>query len=320
MNVVKCQNGHFYDGDNYTACPHCGAGVANTTAENDRNKISRKGGLLGGILGHEKTSKRDIPTGTFSTQNSVNEKSQQPFYSETVTEPSPMSIPEEIKAASSEDKGHTIDFWGPSSQSREKNDFAETDVEASVENEKEPNVSNASAEQPVQGTHQNPSEGDSLKAVVQKASASTSGKTMGYFERVNKNASTAQTSTVSQTVQHKCNGPVVGWLVCISGNHIGQSFELGAGKNSIGRSSENSVVLCDDGGVSGNKHALIVYEPKKREFYIQPGDSSGLTYLNEEFITEITKMTKGDIVELGDTKLMFIPLCCQEFSWEEYLK
>ncbi len=25
MNVVKCENGHFYDGEQYTLCPHCGA-------------------------------------------------------------------------------------------------------------------------------------------------------------------------------------------------------------------------------------------------------------------------------------------------------
>ena len=24
MNVIRCKNGHFFDGDSYSACPHCG--------------------------------------------------------------------------------------------------------------------------------------------------------------------------------------------------------------------------------------------------------------------------------------------------------
>ena len=26
MNLTKCSNGHFYDGDTYASCPHCGGG------------------------------------------------------------------------------------------------------------------------------------------------------------------------------------------------------------------------------------------------------------------------------------------------------
>ena len=24
MNVIRCKNGHFFDGDAYDVCPHCG--------------------------------------------------------------------------------------------------------------------------------------------------------------------------------------------------------------------------------------------------------------------------------------------------------
>ena len=24
MNLKKCENGHFYDADTYSSCPHCG--------------------------------------------------------------------------------------------------------------------------------------------------------------------------------------------------------------------------------------------------------------------------------------------------------
>ncbi|MDO5408379.1 MAG: FHA domain-containing protein [Eubacteriales bacterium] len=30
MNLVKCSKGHFYDGDKFASCPHCGGGAAST--------------------------------------------------------------------------------------------------------------------------------------------------------------------------------------------------------------------------------------------------------------------------------------------------
>ncbi len=34
MNILKCENGHFYDGDKYDRCPHCG----NTAYGNGKNE------------------------------------------------------------------------------------------------------------------------------------------------------------------------------------------------------------------------------------------------------------------------------------------
>ena len=41
MNLVRCSKGHFYDGDRYQSCPHCGAGAGAdqpTMAMNDGGK------------------------------------------------------------------------------------------------------------------------------------------------------------------------------------------------------------------------------------------------------------------------------------------
>lgn len=35
MNLTKCSNGHFYDSDVYTSCPHCGGAVENKTISYD---------------------------------------------------------------------------------------------------------------------------------------------------------------------------------------------------------------------------------------------------------------------------------------------
>ena len=135
---------------------------------------------------------------------------------------------------------------------------------------------------------------------------------MSYF-------SAATSGSENNTKQDVPTDPVVGWLVCISGKHFGESFSIGAGKNSIGRNDDNRIVLYKDNKVSRTKHALITFEPKKRFFYLQPGDSSGLTYLNDDYIDESKKLKPKDIIELGDSKFLFVPLCDETFSWEEYL-
>lgn len=113
--------------------------------------------------------------------------------------------------------------------------------------------------------------------------------------------------------------PVVGWIVCIEGNEFGKPFQIVSGKNSIGRHKENSIVI-NDKSVSREKHAFIIYEPKKRNFYVQPGEGSQLTYLNDENIMEAKPLKKNDIIEIGSGKYIFIPLCSEEFSWEDYIK
>ena len=138
---------------------------------------------------------------------------------------------------------------------------------------------------------------------------------MSYF-------STASASSVASTEKPVSKGssePIVGWLVCIKGIHLGDAFIIYSGKNSIGRSDDNRIVITGDNSISRSKHAFIVYEPKKRNFYLQPGDSSGLTYLNEEYITESKLLSSKDVIELGESKFIFIPLCGQDFSWEEYI-
>lgn len=150
-----------------------------------------------------------------------------------------------------------------------------------------------------------------LQQELKAASASSEDRTIGYFSRMY-----ADTASSGQRLEE----PVTGWLVCIGGPHIGTGFAVAAGNNSIGRSADNKVVLSKDLSVSGHRHAVVVYEPKQRRFYLQPGESSGLTYLNETFIMTIRELKKGDVIDLGNTKLLFVPLCGPDFSWETYLQ
>jgi hypothetical protein len=72
------------------------------------------------------------------------------------------------------------------------------------------------------------------------------------------------------------------------------------------------VCIAEDESVSRNAHAIIVFEPRQRTFRLSTGEGRGLVYLNGEVVEGMTKLDPNDIIELGQTKLMFVPL---PFSW-----
>ena len=110
--------------------------------------------------------------------------------------------------------------------------------------------------------------------------------------------------------------PVVGWLVCVEGEHFGEDFRLKSGRNFIGRSASMDVVISKDSGVSRERHAVVVYEPKAHVFLVMPGESKELCYLNEEVVLTPKEINIHDNLTVGDTKLMFIPCCGKVFNWE----
>lgn len=111
--------------------------------------------------------------------------------------------------------------------------------------------------------------------------------------------------------------PVVGWLVGLTGESRGRSFNLKASGNFIGRRSDMDICIADDNSVSRDKHATVIFDPKSKNFIAQAGDSRELLYVNDDLVLQHVTLKKNDILSLGRTKLMFIPLCDEQFSWED---
>ena len=110
--------------------------------------------------------------------------------------------------------------------------------------------------------------------------------------------------------------PAVGFAVCIQGPHKGENFILHAGRNFIGRSSDMDVALPDDDTVSRESHALISYSNKNNSFLITPGQGRGITYLNEQEVAIAQPLKAHDLIEVGNSRLIFVPLCGERFQWE----
>ena len=109
--------------------------------------------------------------------------------------------------------------------------------------------------------------------------------------------------------------PVVGWLVCIEGPDKGRDFRLHAEKNFIGRSHAMDVAITGDEAISRDKHASVTFDPKKKAFWVAPGDSSGLVYLNDELVNTPVQMNGDDVLELGSTKVVLVPLHTSKAQW-----
>ncbi len=115
--------------------------------------------------------------------------------------------------------------------------------------------------------------------------------------------------------------PAVGWLVCLKGKNIGRDYRLCAGKNYIGRSDFMDVALQGEPTVSREKHAVLLFEPKKSIFLVQPGESRELAYLNDELILQPKVLKQGDIITVGEVDLLFVPLCSRDgFQWTQLQK
>jgi hypothetical protein len=112
--------------------------------------------------------------------------------------------------------------------------------------------------------------------------------------------------------------PVVGWLVVVDGPGKGNYLKLGNGQNSIGRGNSERIKLdFGDDQISRSNHAMLTFDPRGGEFYIQQGSGTNLAYLNDSPVLAPTKLSSGNRITLGNTSLMFVPLCGENFSWDE---
>ena len=62
----------------------------------------------------------------------------------------------------------------------------------------------------------------------------------------------------------------------------------------------------------------MAYDPETNTFHLIPGDSNTV-YLNDRpsYIPE--RLAPYDVIRMGQTKLVFVPLCGDRFSWSSGL-
>ncbi|MGN0165876.1 MAG: FHA domain-containing protein [Lachnospiraceae bacterium] len=292
---VQCLNNHFYDSEKYDRCPHCGAEARASMVEPE-TIIPNKKDLKRTLWSKRKNIEvQEVKGGNFNNDETMGKiiSLKDDVQSDGFTDFAPVN--------DYDLKPGDIIFGDDYKKKQSDKDKEQIDIKQEL-----PDIlPKVKSEIEYSNKRKN---ANNVSALVEdnNRAGNTDGKTFGYFS--------------DGSNEDKQMDPVVGWIVAIKGKYFGESFKLVAGKNSIGRNLDNHICLERDNKVSREKHALITYEPKKHAFYIQAGDSSGLVYLNNEIVMSPQLIKAKDTIEIGTEVFYFVPLCDDEFAWENYLK
>lgn len=110
--------------------------------------------------------------------------------------------------------------------------------------------------------------------------------------------------------------PVAGWLVIVEGPGRGKFRPVFYGQNAVGRNPDMKVVLdFGDSGISRDAHAFVIYDEVDRRFFIKDNGQSNLVRHNGAVVLKPTELRDRDLLSIGQTTLMFVALCDQNFDW-----
>jgi hypothetical protein len=120
-------------------------------------------------------------------------------------------------------------------------------------------------------------------------------------------------------VNYEVARPVCAWIVCVNGPSKGRDYKIRAGKNFIGRSDDMDIQILGDNDISQSRHAIIAYDPKNRKTTLLPGDSNGIAYWKEEPVYSPVQLEADDVIEMGQSRFIFMPFCGDTFNWGDSL-
>ena len=109
--------------------------------------------------------------------------------------------------------------------------------------------------------------------------------------------------------------PVVGWLVCVEGVEKGRDYRLHTDNNYIGRDPSMDVCISGAETISRARHAVITYDFESKTFYLTPKDGRSNPCLNGKPVMTMVELKANDRIRLGQTTLLFFPLCSDAFDW-----
>ncbi|MEM9342575.1 MAG: FHA domain-containing protein [Pseudomonadota bacterium] len=110
----------------------------------------------------------------------------------------------------------------------------------------------------------------------------------------------------------------VGWIVVVKGPGRGASFTLNSGASTIGRGDDQTVRLdFGDTSISRENHAVVAYDDEQKRFFIGHGGKANLVRLNDMPVLSTEPLHHGNIIRIGETSLMFVALCGDDFSWTD---
>lgn len=298
MNLTRCKNGHFYDTDRFSTCPHC-------MQNNNASQSDATESIYKAPAGNQEFSYADDVTCAVDSKpmnygrNTIVGGAKAPNHNESSDETEALTSPfhKNISPTPVPAQAPPVSPIPP------------------VEKGSQPKSGQIAGEniQELRGKinpDRNGYPGNDLRKQIDDV---TMPNNMQYMD-----------DEVTQRItfpgrDEKRVDLVVGWLVCVKGNSIGKSFCLRSGKNFIGRDASMDVVIADDRSVSRNRHAIVIFDPKSKAFLVEPGMSRELFYLDDELVLTPQIIKAYQVLTIGNTDLMFVPLCGEHFDWEKQM-
>lgn len=109
---------------------------------------------------------------------------------------------------------------------------------------------------------------------------------------------------------------IVGWLVALNGKKEGEDYRIRGFNTTIGRGQGNTIVLAEDSTISRDVNCAIRYYSETKEYYIVLGQNpKNAVYINGKSLIDQAQLHAYDVIKIGRTELLFVPLCGREFSW-----
>ena len=105
------------------------------------------------------------------------------------------------------------------------------------------------------------------------------------------------------------------FLVCIDGPMTGASFVFQENRAIIGRQKNYEIALFRDNTVSRSPHAILSYMKENYRYTVSQGDPEKRVSVNGTFINEETELKMYDVIGIGQTRMLFMPVCSEKFAW-----
>jgi len=303
---VQCVNRHFFDASRFSKCPICGAEMD----EQDKKGLAQQ--VLPAETAEnapqlQSTPQRPQESASPANASHPHEAPRGP--DATTGHSEPPSIKPEQPPRKQSGPGKTTggipkfsrggDLTPAPMLQPEKTAFIKEETR-----EKPAPSREAPPEQPAPSREAPPEQQQTVHATLRDA--------------VDATASTS-VSPLPKTVAYYETDPPVGWLVCIKGFYLGKAYPFQAGRNRIGRNPDMEICLLEEQTIARDTQASILYEPKHRRYHLQAGTGRSLTSLNEETVFDHAELHAYDKIELGQAEFVFLPLCGEEFTWDDYI-
>ena len=325
--VKKCINAHFYDGDKFPVCPHCGApdenaaaasvpqphqGTQNVpfyhqppqppTAADDEDATIP-------LAFYQRNGRSPVPAAAAASalqENSAEQSDQTELTPPAASTEIPVVAQSPVIAAPAPSQRMYNPLLPPlQREAPEAPQATPAPWQAPQTETTQPTPA------PWQAPQAEAPQPDTSFAKPETTPAAPSEQTEADTDRETTDL-IVETSEDEQT-EEVYAGKTTGWLVALSGAHYGESFELKSGSNAIGAVNA-AITLNGDDSISGI-HAEVSFDAKQNAFFAKPCEGS--LFVNDQPVDESVCLKAYDQLTLGQTKLLFFPLCGEDFSWKD---